>query len=72
MRFFLRRPLPEKNSAGQNWTYGFFIDFQVGNKKQNNKVIKLTDYFKKKNYYYKILGAYKNITQMSSEEILML
>ena len=72
MSMLSSRPLPEKNSAGQNWTYGFFIDFQVGNKKQNNKVIKLTDYFKKKNYYYKILGAYKNIDQMSSEEILML
>ena len=72
MSMLSSRPLPEKNSAGQNWTYGFFIDFHVENKNQSNRVLKLLEYFKKKKYYYKILGVYKNIDQMSGEEILML
>ena len=72
MTMLSSRPLPEKNSAGQNWTYGFFIDFHIENKNQSNKVLKLLEYFKKKKYYYKVLGVYKNIDQMGGEEILML
>ncbi len=72
MTMLSSRPLPEKNLVGESWTYGFFIDFQIKNKKQEKKVLKLLEHFKKKKIYCKVLGAYQNIENMNSEEIFIL
>ena len=57
------RPIPNKK-----WTYGFFIDFKVTNKRQMKNVPKLLKQMDKQPISYIILGAYKNIEQMSDLE----
>ncbi len=59
------RSLPHKK-----WTYGFFIDFQVLDKKEVKKVPKILKKIITCGTNLRILGIYKNINTMSEQEIL--
>lgn len=67
MSMLSSRPIPTKK-----WTYGFFIDFKVGNEKQIKNVFKLLKKLEKNEIYYSILGNYKNLDQLNLEEKIKL